>query len=234
MNSRLPTTPRAGSLPTPSRRHLLTLLVASTLAVAGAWLPRAHAAPADDAVVDLQHEWEVIRYQSPAAEREKRIEALAAKAHKVSETHPSQAGPLIWEGIIVSSWAGEKGGLGALGLVKQAKALYESAIAIDGDALDGSAYNSLGVLYYKVPGWPVGFGDKAKAKELLQKALALNPKGIDPNFFYGEYLVETKQPEEAATYLTRAIQAPPRPGRQVADTGRREEARALLEKTKAR
>ncbi|RZL97066.1 MAG: hypothetical protein EOP73_26355 [Variovorax sp.] len=194
----------------------------------------AHAAPVDDAVVELQHDWEVIRYQSPAAEREKRFEALAAKAHKVSETHPSQAGPLIWEGIIVSSWAGEKGGLGALGLVKQAKALYESAIAIDGDALDGSAYNSLGVLYYKVPGWPVGFGDKAKAKELLQKALALNPKGIDPNFFYGEYLVETKQPEEAATYLTRAIQAPPRPGRQVADTGRREEARALLEKTKAR
>ena len=47
--------------------------------------------------------------------------------------------------------------------------------------LDGSAYNSLGVLYYKVPGWPVGFGDKAKARELLQKALAINPKGIDAN-----------------------------------------------------
>ncbi|MDP9927972.1 tetratricopeptide (TPR) repeat protein [Variovorax paradoxus] len=223
----------ASPMPTAVNRRWLIGIAAG--AVLGAMLPRAaFAAGADDAVVDLQHEWEAIRYQAPAAEREKRFEALAAKARKVSETYPGRAEPLVWEGIIVSSWAGEKGGLGALGLVKQAKALYEAAIAIDGDVLDGSAYNSLGVLYYKVPGWPVGFGDKAKAKELLQKALSLNPKGIDPNFFYGEYLVEIRQPDQAVAYLERALQAPPRPGRQVADSGRREEARLLLEKAKAR
>lgn len=216
-----------------SRRWLTGCLVASlaTLALLPA-LP-ATAATVNEAVGELQHDWEAIRYQSPAAEREKGFEALAAKAHQVSEAFPGRPEPLVWEGIVVSSWAGEKGGLGALGLVKQAKALYESAIAIDGSVLEGSAYNSLGVLYYKVPGWPVGFGDKAKAKELLTKALTLNPKGIDPNFFYGEYLVETKQPQEAVVYLERALHAPPRPGRQVADTGRREEARVLLDKAKA-
>ncbi|MGE4237182.1 tetratricopeptide repeat protein [Hydrogenophaga sp.] len=185
-------------------------------------------------MAELQRDWEVIRYQTAASEREKRFEALASRAHAVSESFPGRSEPLVWEGIIVSSYAGEKGGLGALGLVKQAKALYEAAIQIDGNALDGSAYNSLGVLYYKVPGWPLGFGDKAKAAELLQKALAMNPQGIDPNFFYGEYLVETKQAEKAVAYLERAVQAPARPGRQVADTGRREEARALLEKIRSR
>lgn len=209
--------------------HLSTLLA---FALLGA--PMAQAAAVDDAVTEIQHDWEVIRYQTPAAEREKRFEALAAKAHKLSESFAGRSEPLVWEGIVVSSWAGEKGGLGALGLVKQAKALYESAIQIDGNALDGSAYNSLGVLYYKVPGWPIAFGDKAKARELLQKALALNPKGIDPNFFYAEYLIETKQPAEAQAYLERALQAPARPGRQIADTGRREEVRALLEKAKSR
>lgn len=213
-------------------RHWLAVGIVS--AVAALQCVSAQAAPVDDAVVELQRDWEVIRYQSPAAERERRFEALAAKSHKVSETYPARAEPLAWEGIIVSSWAGEKGGLGALGLVKQAKALYESAIAIDGNALDGSAYNSLGVLYYKVPGWPVGFGDKAKAKELLQKALAINPQGIDPNFFYGEYLIETKQPDQAVAYLERAVNAPPRPGRLLADTGRREEARVLLDKVKSK
>ena len=193
----------------------------------------AHAAPVDDAVTELQRDWEVVRYQTPAAEREKRFEALAAKAHKVSETFAGRSEPLVWEGIIVSSWAGEKGGLGALGLVKQAKGLYEQVLQIDPKALDGSAYNSLGVLYYKVPGWPLGFGDKAKAKDLLQKALAINPQGIDPNFFYGEYLVETDRLAEAATYLERALQAPSRPGRQIADTGRREEIRALLAKIRS-
>lgn len=193
----------------------------------------AHAGTVEEDVVQLQHDWEVIRYQTPASEREKRFEALAARAHQIAEAQPQRAEPLVWEGIIVSSWAGEKGGLGALGLVKRAKAIYESAIQLDGKVLDGSAYNSLGVLYYKVPGWPVGFGDKKRAKELLEQALALNPKGIDPNFFYGEYLLETGRPAEAVTYLERALQAPARPGRQVADTGRREEARALLEKAKS-
>ncbi|MFG6416711.1 hypothetical protein ACG02S_22700 [Roseateles sp. DC23W] len=190
------------------------------------------AAPVDDAVTDLQRDWEVIRYQTPAAEREKRFESLAAKAHQVSQVFPGRSEPLVWEGIVVSSWAGEKGGLGALGLAKQAKSLYEQAIQIDAKALDGSAYNSLGVLYYKVPGWPLGFGDKDKARELLQKALALNPQGIDANFFYGEYLVETRHGEDAVVYLERALHAPARPGRQVADTGRREEARALLAKVR--
>ena len=205
----------------------------TTFCASLALAPLAHAGSVDDDVVQLQHDWEVIRYQTPTAEREKRFEALAAKAHQIAEAQPARAEPLVWEGIIVSSWAGEKGGLGALGLVKQAKGLYEQAIDIDGKALDGSALNSLGVLYYKVPGWPIAFGDKDKARELLQKALAINPQGIDPNFFYGEFLVETKQPEQAVTYLERALQAAPRPGRQVADTGRREEVRALLAKIKA-
>lgn len=194
----------------------------------------AFAAPVDDAVTELQRDWEVIRYQTPAAEREKRFESLSAKAHKVSEAFAGRSEPLVWEGIIVSSWAGEKGGLGALSLVKQAKGLYEQALQIDDKALEGSAYNSLGVLYYKVPGWPLGFGDKAKAQALLQKALAINPQGIDPNFFYGEYLAENDRMAEAVTYLEKALNAPPRPGRQVADTGRREEIRALLAKIKPR
>jgi tetratricopeptide (TPR) repeat protein len=213
----------------PLPRRPLALLALCSALLAG--LPGlALAAPVDDAVTELQHDWEVIRYQTPATERVKRFEALAGKAHKVSESFPDRSEPQVWEGIIVSSWAGEKGGLGALSLVKQAKALYEEAIRIDGNALDGSAYNSLGVLYYKVPGWPIGFGDKARARELLQKALTLNPKGIDPNFFYAEYLLEVNQPAEALSYAERALNAPPRPGRQVADTGRREEARALAEK----
>lgn len=209
--------------------RLALLATLGTLAFA----PLAHAGSVEEDVMQLQHDWEVIRYQTPAAEREKRFEALAAKAHQIAEAQPARAEPLVWEGIIVSSWAGEKGGLGALGLVKRAKLMYENAIKIDGKALDGSAYNSLGVLYYKVPGWPVGFGDKARAKELLEQALALNPKGIDPNYFYGEFLVETDHAADAIPYLERALQAPPRPGRQVADTGRREEARALLEKARA-
>ncbi len=219
----------------PGRRSALVSMAAAVLACASTVITPtpAGAAEVDDAVTELRENWEVIRYKLPASEREKRFEVLATKARKVSESWPERSEPLIWEGIILSSWAGEAGGLGALGTVKRAKALYESAIKIDGQAMDGSAYGSLGVLYYKVPGWPIGFGDKAKAAELLQKALAINPKGIDSNFFYGEYLFEQKRPDEAITYLERALQAPSRPGRPIADAGRREEIRALLDKIRA-
>jgi tetratricopeptide (TPR) repeat protein len=190
------------------------------------------AASVEEAVVELQQEWEIIKYRTPEKEQEKKFEALAAKAHQVGRTFPDRAEPLVWEGIIVSSWAGAKGGIGALGLAKRAKAHYEAAIKIKPEVMQGSAYNSLGVLYYKVPGWPMGFGDDKKAQELLQKALSVNPAGIDPNFFYGEFLVEQGKPREALTYLERALQAPPRPGRDIADAGRREEARKLLEEAR--
>lgn len=220
------------SRPIPPRTRVLRTAFVACLASALTW--PAVAAPVDDAVTELQRGWEVARYQAPAAEREKRFEALAERAHKVSQSFPGRSEPLVWEGIIVSSLAAEKGGLGALGLVKQARTLYEQAIELDGRALDGSAYNSLGVLYYKVPGWPIGFGDKERARTLLQKALALNPDGIDPNYFYGEFLVESHRSEEAIPYLERALRAPARPGRAVADSGRREEARLLLDKARGR
>lgn len=211
----------------------MKLFSACVLAVACALPFSSHAAPLDDAIADLQRDWEVIRYQTPESARQKRFEALSAKAHSVSQTFAGRSEPLVWEGIIVSSLANEKGGLGALSLAKQAKVMYEQAIALGGDALQGSAYGSLAVLYYKVPGWPLGFGDKTRAEELLKKALSLNPTGIDPNYFYADYLVEVGRSAEATPYLERALAAPPRPGREVADTGRREEVRQLLAKVKA-
>jgi tetratricopeptide (TPR) repeat protein len=209
-----------------------SVLLAVVLAL-GLGASATRAAPLDDAVAAIQQEWAAIKYQVPAKQQEMRYAELAAKARTASKTWPDRAEVLIWEGIVVSSLAGAKGGLGALGLAKDAKALYEDALRIAPDALDGSAYNSLGVLYYKVPGWPLGFGDKAKAQELLQKALSINPRGIDPNYFYAEYLVETGKPSEALGYLEKALKAPARPGREVADAGRRDEAQALMEKAKA-
>jgi tetratricopeptide (TPR) repeat protein len=212
----------------------LSLFKAAAAMLAGASMSlSAFAASApddlDQGIRALQNDWAVIQYQTPANQRETRFEALSQQAHALTERFAAKAEPHIWEGIILSSWAGAKGGLGALGLAKQAKAEYETAIQIDSKALGGSALNSLGVLYYKVPGWPVGFGDNNKAEALLQQALAINPDGIDANYFYADYLIYRNRKPEAIPYLEKALKAPPRPGREVADAGRKQEARALLE-----
>lgn len=180
----------------------------------------------------LQTRWAEINYQVPAAEKETDFAKLSAQAATMVRQDPA-AELLIWQGIILSTYAGAKGGLGALDLVKQAKGSLEQAIKVDPAALDGSAYTSLGALYYQVPGWPVGFGDDEQAEVLLKKALTMNPDGIDPNYFYGDYLAREKRYSEARIVLEKALVAPDRPGREVADSGRRAEVKALLAKVQS-
>ncbi len=180
----------------------------------------------------LQTRWAEINYQVPAAEKETDFAKLSAQAATMVRQDPA-AELLIWQGIILSTYAGAKGGLGALDLVKQAKGSLEQAIKVDPAALDGSAYTSLGALYYQVPGWPVGFGDDEQAEVLLKKALTMNPDGIDPNYFYGDYLAREKRYSEARVVLEKALAAPDRPGREVADSGRRAEVKALLAKVQS-
>ena len=191
-------------------------------------LPLATLAGLDEEVRTLQDDWAQIKYQHPAAEQEKAFAELARSADAVRARYPGRAEPQIWYGIIVASHAGARGGLGALSLVKEAKKALELALENDARALDGSAYTSLGSLYYQVPGWPIGFGSDDKARELLQKALAINPDGIDPNYFLGDFLYRKGDYAGAREALQKALKAPPRPERALADQGRRKEIESLL------
>lgn len=182
----------------------------------------------------LQTRWAEINYRVPKDQREDAFAKLGAVAEDAVKAEPRAPELLIWRGIVLSTWAGAKGGLGALDLVKQAKASLEAALAINPRALDGSAYTSLGSLYYQVPGWPLGFGDDARAEAMLQKALEISPDGLDPNYFYGDYLYRQKRYAQARAALLRAQAAPDRPGRALADQGRRAEVRALLAKVEAK
>jgi tetratricopeptide (TPR) repeat protein len=180
-------------------------------------------------VDQLQKRWAEVNYQLEGDPQLVAFEDLIVEADRVTAEHPDQAPAWIWSGIIKSTFAGAKGGLGALGLAKDSKRDLEQAMDLDADALNGSAYTSLGTLYYSVPGWPVGFGNDDKAEEFLLKALLLSPDSIDNNYFYGSYLITEKRFAEARDYLARAQQAPARPGRAVADAGRQVEISQALE-----
>lgn len=184
----------------------------------------------DNELLQLQHDWASANYQQRDDAQEQAFDKLVVAVNEFVERYPDRAEAHIWKGIILSTQAGVEGGLSALGLAKDSRAELEQALALDPNALDGSAYTSLGTLYYKVPGWPIGFGDDDLARENLQKALELNPNGIDPNYFYGEFLYEEGEYRQAADYLTKALNAPARPQRPLADSERRKEVEQLLAK----
>lgn len=206
-------------------KSMLFLILMSTTLLVGIALA---GEPGATTTGQVRDRWAQINYQVPKAQRESAFEELARQAAKIRETHPRDASALIWEGIVLSSLAGEKGGMGALGLVKRARADFEAAIQIAPDALDGAAYTSLGALYYQVPGWPLGFGDDDKARAMLRKGLAIDPDGIDANYFYADFLLDQKDWTGARAAFQKALAAPARPGREVADAGRRREAESKL------
>lgn len=160
---------------------------------------------------------------------------VAAEADALAKQNPGRAEPLVWEAIAKATQAGAKGGLGGLALAKESRSLLERAEKINPNALgDGSVYTSLGSLYAQVPGFPIGFGDPAKARSYLQKALAANPNGVDSNFFYGDFLMRQNDYAGASKALQKALAAPPRPGREIADKGRKAQASALLSQAQAK
>ena len=197
-----------------------------TLAASGA----AHADALSDELATLQHGWADAYYKVPDKLKESAFEALAAQAAALTQRNSGRAEPLVWQAIVLSSYAKFEGGLGALAKVKQARELLNAAEKIDPSTLDGSIYTSLGSLYANVPGWPMAFGDKKKARQYLEKALTMNPDGIDPNFFLAELLIKQDDEAAARVHLQKALAAPGRPGREDADAGRRAEVQAVLAK----
>ena len=179
--------------------------------------------------IRLQKEWARVNYDVPDDERADAMSDLVLSCDEMSP-EVMAVETVIWCGIVRSTYAGLASPFSAMKYAKAARQDFETAIEVDGEALSGSAYTSLGTLYFKVPGWPVGFGSDDEARKYLEKGLVLNPGGIDPNYFYGEYLYEQGNYEKSRQHLLKAKDASPRPDRPVADRGRQLEIDSLLAK----
>jgi tetratricopeptide (TPR) repeat protein len=188
--------------------------------------------PAMDAeVLAINNGWAHIKYQVKGEGAQfNALEALGAKAAAVSAKYPGHAEPLMWEGIVRSEEAAVASTFKKLGYATKARDLLSKGFRIDPHAGKGGLAMSLGVLYYRVPGFPVAFGSTTKAEQFLKAGLTNDPNGLDSNFFYGDFLKSQGKDAQAKTYLQRALNAPHDASRPVWDSGRRAEVRALLAK----
>ena len=75
-------------------------------------------ADVDEEVIKLQHRWAEVNYQLQDKAQLAAFKSLLGDADKTVETYSDVASSWIWRGIIKSTYAGAKGGLGALSLAK--------------------------------------------------------------------------------------------------------------------
>jgi tetratricopeptide (TPR) repeat protein len=193
---------------------------------------QAPAAPAPPNASELARSWDHVNFeiQNPEAQIAA-ADALARQAQAVAQSRPGDPSPLIWEAAALLAKADARHDLSSLGLAKQARRLLEQAMAQGASGQEGGfAHAVLGELYAETPGFPLGFGDRRKARAEFAEAFALAPDDIDVNVLYADFLLAQKDPQGAIEAAQRALNAPPQPGREVRDKGRRAEAMSVIAK----
>jgi tetratricopeptide (TPR) repeat protein len=179
----------------------------------------------------LAEEWARAKYLSNTdAERKEKMEPIGAEADALVKRYPGRVEALIWDGIITSERASLTWGISALNLATKARDMLIEAEKMDAKALDAGAPTSLGVLYYRVPGFPIGWGDNQKARSYLQEAVHNAPSGRDAHYFYADFLYEQGEYKEAEAVLKKALTLPKHPERPVWDEHFPQVMEGLLER----
>lgn len=185
-----------------------------------------------DSLNNIESEWASIYYSKSNSNKSRAYNHLLDKIIALSEQHTDNAELIFWQAVVKATNADHQDGLAALNSVKDARKLLAKAIEINPKTMNGSAYVTLGTLYYMVPKWPIAFGDEQTAQKMLAIALQINPNGIDSNYFYGKFLLSQNKSDEAAKYFERAVKAPARNEQLYADSQLKTEASLALKNAK--
>lgn len=197
-----------------SSRYLYALLFSGALLSPSAQASNNKAMDAD--ITTLAEHWATAKYQSKG-DTPQRMADVQSEAAGLVQKYPNNVEPQIWLGIVTSERASLTWGLDALNLATQARDILSRAEKADPQALEAGAATSLGVLYYRVPGFPLGWGDTSKARALLQEAVANAPNGRDAHYFYADFLYEQGEYQEAEKVIRAAMRLPAHPERPVWD-----------------
>ena len=189
----------------------------------------------DGALHNLEIRWETVKFTIPPGDKQTaEMEKVGAEADALMARFPNRVEAEIWDGILKSEQASMASAFSALSLAKQAKAILEKAYAENPVALDAGAPASLGVLYYRVPGFPIAFGDNQKARSLLEQATNSAPQGLDAWYFYGDFLMNQGENDKARQAFTYALSIPESPLRPLWDKSRRQVIKEDLAKLQAK
>jgi uncharacterized protein (TIGR02996 family) len=107
-----------------------------------------------------------------------------------------------------------------------------AAERLDARALDAAAPTTLGILYYRVPGFPISWGDTKNARRYLEEAVENAPTGREARYYYADFLYEQGEYKRAEQMLIKALTLSRHPERPVWDQQLRKMMDELLAKVR--
>jgi cytochrome c-type biogenesis protein CcmH/NrfG len=208
--------------------HIFIILGVVTAGPVG---PAVAAVTLDGAVARLGDGWATLKYQTGKDPGKlAKVRALKEEAVRLSEEFPDAPALFYWRAQILCLEAEIMHSGGSLDRMRDARRMLETAERLDPGS--SRVKSLMGSIYYEVPGWPLSFGSDKKAAKYLREALVLDPEGMDPNYFMGDFLLGDGHAVDALIYLEKAEQVSGKaaPSRVVA--GRRQEIAEAIAKAR--
>ncbi|MGB5688781.1 MAG: hypothetical protein WBM45_05860 [Woeseiaceae bacterium] len=211
--------------PVSNRFFMLLLAMAATNATTAT---AARASTVDEALIDVEQRWAGAVYESTGRQKNKALATLLGDVRELASTHGDNPKAVAWHGIVAHACVRNHCKSNSSKLRREARDALLKAESMGPGPLGSLVYGNLGGLYAETSSSLGGFGSKVRGIGYMWKAIVLDPEGLDANYLYAELLVDEKRYKEAHEILLKASTAIVRPGHERADSGRREQALALL------
>lgn len=104
-----------------------------------------------DSLNNIESEWASIYYSTQKQKQGAAYRHLLDKTIDLSKRYPDDAEPIFWQAVIKATYADHQDAFSALKAIHEARDLLIKAIEINPETMDGSAYVTLGTLYYLAP-----------------------------------------------------------------------------------
>ena len=132
----------------------------------------------------------------------------------------------FWLGANYGGLSSVKGLVQALAMVHRVRTEMETALRLQADYEQGSAYRALGELARQLPG--VLGGSRKRALAYLEQGVRVAPQNLALKLALARAYRETDQHEASRQQLREILQMPRRPARAIADSRTQDKARQLL------
>lgn len=134
-------------------------------------------------------------------------------ASDLIEMSPKSIPGNFWKAAAIGKQGLDIGITKSLSNAKPMKKHLEVVLAQDEKLEQGGPHRAMGRLYFKLPGWPISFGDNKKSEEHLRKAVKIDPKHLGNRAYLAETLEALGKDKEAREHMEYVLSAKVNPKR---------------------